>query len=207
MGITESEAVLLDAITLDTSAFVATHLLGGAAHAFGWAEASYANFRLETAEILGQRAEDIHLIGSGKTGFSQNASHLLRPFAGDSDLDIVVVSQDVFDRGSLELLTKAGKILLGSADERRRLKRSRSDVFNGYLRPDHLPLRTDLVRDWFPRLAGPYKHAIARSHPVKAWVFKTLDHALHCYSSHHDSIRADLARLAALRGQNIADSR
>lgn len=182
------------AVTMPPHQFVSEHMLGPRAFVFGWREEPHAAFCRSMEQALEVGNGDIKLIGSGKLGFSLNPDHLLRRFRRDSDLDLVVVSSERFDAGLLELRELAPELRLASEDERRRLRKSRENSFNGYLRPDQLPLASSLSRSWFPLLAGPYEFEPARSHPVKAWLFKSWRHVRICYAEHHERVQPALAQ-------------
>lgn len=182
-------AVIQAAATLPPEQFVNNHLLDDHAFVFGWAPEPYAAFRQSMEGVLGVGAGQLILIGSAKLGFSLNPDHLLRRFRSDSDLDLVVVSSDMFDEAVLELRQRALELAFAGDDERRRLRKSRENIFNGFLRPDQLPLGSSLMRAWFPLLAGPFDSEPARSHPVKAWLFKSWDHVRLCYTEHHERVQ------------------
>jgi hypothetical protein len=186
------------AANLTPDDFVKTNLLAGEAYVFNWTSERYGTFRREMAAKLQIHEDQVRLIGSAKLGFSLNRDHLLQRFRRESDLDLVVVDSDLFDGSVLELRQRARELGMASQDERRRLRRSRDNIFNGYLRPDQLPLSTSLMRAWFPRLAGPFHSEPARSHPVKAWLFKSWDHAHLCYKEHHLQIQPALRQLLAI---------
>jgi len=124
----------------------------------------------------------------------------LKLFDRRSDLDLVVVAPVLFDTASLEVRLMQKELELAGAEERRRLKRTRENIFNGYLRPDQLPLSASLAKDWFPRLSGPFDSTLARRHPVKAWLFKSFDHAKICYTEHHELVQPQIRKMLTLRG-------
>jgi hypothetical protein len=184
--------------TLDPSQFIHEHVLNGAAAVCEPEE--YVFLINELARTLSVPSTDLRLVGSGKLGFSLNPDHLLRPFGRDSDLDFVVVSADLFDSASLELLVNNSAISLASESERRKLRKTRENVFNGFLRADQLPTSSSLSREWFPRLAGPFDSKLARSHPVKAWLFRSFDHARIFYTNHQRKVQPSVAHILNHRG-------
>jgi predicted nucleotidyltransferase len=197
-------APLLDlmklAATLPAPEFVRDHILAGLPYAFVSNPEGYLSLQSEVAAKIGLSVNEIRMIGSAKLGFSLNSDHLLSPFGPGSDIDLVIVSSAVFDEASLELVERAQDFILAGEDEKRRLRRSRDNVFNGYLRPDQLPLSCGLSKEWFPKLAGPYESEIARRRPVKAWLFKSWDHGRICYTNYHQRIQSDLRGILAQRG-------
>src|SRR5438094_734671 len=82
----------------------------------------YAAFRAELSRFLGVHAAEMTLVGSGQLGFSLRPDQLLRPFRADSDLDMVVVSSEIFDAAWKDLLTLSGSIRTLDEDERRRFR-------------------------------------------------------------------------------------
>ena len=188
------------AATLNPSDFIETRVLSGPAYAFNDNPESYSELIGEIAAKLEVQADQLTLIGSAKIGFSLNKDHLLKLFDRRSDLDLVVVAPVLFDTASLEVRLRQKELELAGAEERRRLKRTRENIFNGYLRPDQLPLSASLAKDWFPRLSGPFDSTLARRHPVKAWLFKSFDHAKICYTEHHELVQPQIRKMLTLRG-------
>lgn len=188
------------AAQLDAAVFVEEHLFSGVPFVFSETPSYYADVRSEVANLLDVSSDELLLIGSAKLGFSLNPDHLLRPFGPKSDLDFVVIAGEKFDAAALELVARASEFTLVGDDEKRRLKKSKENVFNGFLRPDQLPLTCTLSREWFPRLAGPFRHPLARRHPVKAWLFKSREHAAITYKNHQDRVQADITRILTQRG-------
>jgi predicted nucleotidyltransferase len=186
------------AARLRPAEFVEKILLGGEVYVFDWDPQSHADFLGMMEKRLGVGAAGIRLIGSAKLGFSLKDEHLLRRFRRDSDIDLVVVHPAMFDEAHLELAAMAGSLRAAEPDERRRLQKSRDNVFNGYLRPDQLPLGSRLHGEWFPRVAGPYEAEPARSHEVRAWLFKSLEHAAICYEGHFQGVQPAIQKLVAL---------
>jgi len=188
------------AATMAATDFVERHFLRGEAYAFSEDPDRYRSFRIEIGAKLSMPEDRIKLVGSGKLGFSLNKDNLLRRFSRESDLDLVVIAADIFDAATLELRRNSRELALAGAEEKRRLRKSRENVFDGYLRPDQLPLGSTLSREWFPKLAGPYESDVARLHPVKAWLFKTLEHARLCYRDYIEQIQPSARRLLESRG-------
>jgi hypothetical protein len=185
----EVSKLISAAADLPPERFVSEHLLGDRAFIFAWETAPYNEFRMTMAGLLGVAPGQVRLIGSAKLGFSLNTSNLLRKFRSDSDLDLIVVASDMFDECVLELRQRATELELAGIEERRRLRKTREFIPDGFLRPDKLPLGCSLMKKWFPLLAGPFDSEPARSHIVKAWLFKSWEHARLCYTDHQRQIQ------------------
>jgi hypothetical protein len=187
-------------VTMTPAQFVADWMFGAAPYAFRGDNGLYESFCAEIADRLAVPADQITLIGSARLGFSLNPDHLLSPFGKRSDLDLVIVSSSVFDLTWQDLIAKAEAIRLAGEAETRRLKKTRQALVDGYLRPDQLPLGTDLSRNWFPRLAGPFTNRIAREHQVKAWLFRALPFAHMYYESHVRRMQNPVRKILTSRG-------
>jgi hypothetical protein len=194
-------AVMVAAATLQPERFVLDHFFKMPPHAYARSGTGYGNFQKEIAALLAVDETDICLIGSARTGFSLNKDHLLKRFGRHSDLDLVVVSSVAFDACWDELIRKIEEFTLAGDEERKRMKKTHENFFGGYLRADQLPLSSTLSKEWFPRLAGPFQCPVARSHPVKAWLFKSWAHAAECYKAHIASVQPSVQKLLRLRGE------
>lgn len=181
--------------TLNPMTVVSDFILKSEPYAFRDRPEAYGEFRSELALRLDVDCENISLIGSARLGFSLNKARLLSPFSDQSDLDIVIVASEIFDEAWLELLSKQDKFSLAGEDERSRFKRTRDNIFFGYFRPDHFPINTELSKAWFPKLATRFTSPIVQMHPIKAWLFKSWEHALYFYSRHVESIQAYTRKL------------
>ena len=186
------------AATMPANAFVKEHVLSGQSTVCTAPE--YAALKAEIAEKLTITPDSLRLIGSAKLGFSLNADHLLKLFGSHSDLDFVVVNSNLFDAASLEMVERSEEISLEGEDQRKRMKRTKENIFQGFFRADQLPLSASLSKDWFPRLAGPFEHELARRHTVKAWLFKSAEHAQILYANHHAKQQPGVIQLLKSRG-------
>jgi hypothetical protein len=187
------------ACTFKPPDFVDQYLFGAPPYAFRSSPAEYDQFRTELGIRLGVPAQDLILVGSGRLGFSLNPDHLAQPFLPSSDLDMVIVSSEIFDGTWTELVEKESDISLASEDERHRIKRTKDHFFKGYLRPDHLPLSIGLATEWFPKLASRFASAVANRHEVEGWLFKSAVHARVLYTRHLQGIQADIRQVVGFR--------
>ena len=58
----------------------------------------YGDFRAAISYTVGVSEEDVRLVGSARFGLSMNPSKGVRPFNDESDLDVVIVSSDLFNK-------------------------------------------------------------------------------------------------------------
>src|SRR5438046_735833 len=117
------------AAEMPANKFVKGHVLSGQAAVC--TEPEYAALKAEIADKLMVPTDSLRLIGSAKLGFSLNSDHLLKVFGGHSDLDFVVVNSTLFDSASLEMAARSEEISLAGEDERKRMKRTKENIFNG----------------------------------------------------------------------------
>ncbi|MFN7934750.1 MAG: hypothetical protein U0R19_15585 [Bryobacteraceae bacterium] len=81
------------------------------------------------------RPEQIRVVGSGQLGFSVVDGKRYRPFNPDSDIDVAIVSEDLFDRIWFEVLRYDAQ----AADWIEEKRKFRRYLMNGWIRPDALP--------------------------------------------------------------------
>lgn len=85
---------------------------------------------------------DVYLVGSAKLGFSISPSKRWRPFGDESDIDVAVVSDKLFEAYWNEIDSYVARPESWADRER-----CRSTVASGWIRPDYLP--AVLADEWF----------------------------------------------------------
>lgn len=80
-------------------------LLQGVPFVFEKSPMKYVIFREQVAERFGVGSQDIRIVGSAKLGYSHTAHKYGVPFSQTSDVDVVVISDPLFYRGSRALFT------------------------------------------------------------------------------------------------------
>jgi hypothetical protein len=70
----------------------------------------YTVFREQVADQFGIGSQDICIVGSAKLGFSPSPHKFGQPFAESSDVDVVIVSFELFDRGSRQLFARLNSL-------------------------------------------------------------------------------------------------
>jgi hypothetical protein len=94
------------------------------------------------SQQYGVRPERVYVVGSGKLGFSIARQKRYRPFGIESDIDLAIVSEDLFDQIWMEVVRYDAQHL----DWSERKSKFRRYLMNGWIRPDALP-----PADSFPR--------------------------------------------------------
>jgi hypothetical protein len=91
-------------VSLDNHQLLAkVFLLEGTPFVFKDSPMKYTVFREQVGDQFGIGSQDVCIVGSAKLGFSPSPTKFGQPFAETSDVDVVVVSFELFDRGSREL--------------------------------------------------------------------------------------------------------
>jgi hypothetical protein len=95
---------------------------------------AYFSLRSEIARHFRAHPNEILVVGSGKLGFSIAPKKRYRPFSDDSDIDAVIISSTLFDtvwRDAYEFWRSGGYW--------ERQHDFKNYLFQGWVRPDHLP--------------------------------------------------------------------
>lgn len=170
-------------------------------YAFRRLASDYQLFIEEISTNLEVDKNGIRMIGSGSLGFSLNPDHLLTPFSRESDLDVVVISYEIFYKSWIDILNFTDDTLLLDIKEKRLWKKSLVNIQDGFMRPDQMPIKSNLVRTWFPLISGPYKSRVAGQHEVKAWLFVSIEHAIIYYSKWLRKVQPALLKIFVKRGE------
>lgn len=85
-------------------------LLEGTPYVFENSPMKYVIFREQVADKFEIGSQDVCIVGSAKLGFSPSPHKYGTPFAERSDVDVVIVSDELFDSGSRELFRELNYI-------------------------------------------------------------------------------------------------
>jgi hypothetical protein len=143
--------------------------------------ASWAAFRELMSENLGCPVPNIRIVGSGRLGFSMKPDQNLRSFSDRSDIDVVVVSDTLFDALWIALLRAAyprPPVSFGGW-----LAEGRNELYTGWLSP--LKIRLDV------KIYGEKgRHVL----DIRALWFDTLKLASNVPPRRHEDIQCRLYR-------------
>lgn len=108
---------------------------------------SHYDFRSTISGHYKIHPEEVHIVGSGQLGFSIADGKRYRPFSIKSDIDVAIVSSDLFDRVWTTVVRYDGQ----GADWRENKSMFRKYLMNGWIRPDALPQAESfsLTREWW----------------------------------------------------------
>ena len=161
--------------------FCRKNVLHGTPYIFKEREDEYYNFRKKIAQRYNISFHEIYITGSAKLGFSP---HKNKDFDLDSDIDVAIISEELFDKIMLEI-TKFQMALRASRDS---LTRGELDKYHsfleytamGWIRPDKLPVKFQMSRlknawfDFFKSLS--YGRSEVGNYKVAAGIFKSYSH-------------------------------
>lgn len=85
-------------------------ILEGTPYVFEKSPMKYVIFREQVAERFGVGSQDVCIVGSAKLGFSPSARKFGKKFEETSDVDVVVISDELFDSGSRELFAHVNSL-------------------------------------------------------------------------------------------------
>lgn len=161
--------------------FCRKHILHGIPHIFQNNEQSYFNFRCRIAKKYCVPFHEIYITGSGKLGFSP---HKNKDFDLDSDIDVAIISENLFDIIMFKIL----QFQMSLKANRRTLTQHELKMYHefleyvaiGWIRPDKLPLSfqmSDLKQSWFDYFESiSYNKSEVGDYKVAAGVFKSYFH-------------------------------
>lgn len=150
---------------------VRKHIIYGDCYAIN--NDKYFLLRSEISEQFGVHPNEVFVVGSAKLGFSIAPHKLFRHFGNESDIDIAIISTELFSRiwADVHAFQADG----GFWEKKEKFSQY---LFDGWIRPDCLPPATRFAycKEWwkfFEKLSnngkyGPYKIAAGIYH---SWYF------------------------------------
>lgn len=169
---------------------VETYVFKAEPFAFQENPEAYEQMKANLVERLSVRPENITIVGSAKLGFSLSPDTRFRRFSASSDIDVAVVSKELFDRMwsiILEWHNPRRSEHLPVA-ERDWVVNSRRRIYWGTLRPRELkysgvafpeklrPLR-DLTTAWFNAFKELSRLAVFDERETSGYLYRTWWHA------------------------------
>jgi hypothetical protein len=121
-------------------------------------------------------SRNIEIAGSAKLGISLNNARLGLPFDENSDIDLIVVSSELFDVAWHELLKLDWKYATLLPKDRTALDDCYNALHRGFISPDRLPNQTEFYNNWwriFNQLSDDdkFEKRKIRGRLFKSWLF------------------------------------
>jgi len=115
---------------------------------FGGDDDKYFKLKKTIAEKFALNPQDVIMIGSAKLGFSISPLKRWQPFRDESDIDMVIISPDIFDRFWKELYDFNIKLTARTVEEEKQYYSFLDYFFKGWLRPDIFPFSYVGRKEW-----------------------------------------------------------
>lgn len=171
---------LLDAARSDAEDAAQRYLLDRSTIPFAFDVSSHNAFRQDAATRLSVLTDDLVVVGSARLGFSTSPFHLGRAFGTSSDIDLVVVSADLFDLAWDHIAMVYPCIGYSSSVRAAYDKHRQTGAVRGWIYPDAFPGLVPFQPSWFDGLQRLTMTSPGRR-TVKARLYRTWRHALHYY--------------------------
>ncbi|WP_418162711.1 hypothetical protein [Pantoea vagans] len=123
----------------------------------------YHGLKMTMADKLGLHINNIAIVGSAKLGFSitPNAAKMFRDFSDESDIDIVVVSQELFRKSWSTFLEVKTKSHLRNYD------RISSEVFRRFVTLKNVDYKYKFFQEWSSKM-DPCKRDLQALYSIPA---------------------------------------
>lgn len=187
-------------------AVVESSILTGSVRVFGEKDTEYsAVLKKHLADELKIPEASVLVVGSAKTGFSLSPKKFPNVFSDESDVDVAVVSAELFDRLWLALVRVSYFAWWAKANRKivENLRDLRKGVAYGHMMPaacqvrDPITLRTDrelstVAVAWARAFRGMGRYEPFFSHNVKGRLYRSYDHALAYHAQGIEQVRQQL---------------
>ncbi len=115
------------------------YITHGSAFVFSEDDGKFFKLKSIVAQKFGLNPQDVVMVGSAKLGFSISPLKRWQLFHGESDIDMVIISSEIFDRFWKELYNFNIKLTYRTEKEEKQYYRFLDYFFKGWLRPDVFP--------------------------------------------------------------------
>ena len=161
----------------DHAKIVEELLIAGVPFAFRDSPADYDTLRTTLGVALRLSSDAMTVIGSGRIGFSLAPEKFGAPFSPKSDLDVVVVSAELFDIAWFDLLRLGRRYFsLQKTVQSWIDTHKESHIFWGFILPDRLPGAVAISPIWFRTFRGLARNPSLAGRDVNGRLYRTWDH-------------------------------
>ncbi len=158
----------------DVSIVVNKYILGGNPICFSGREILILQLKKALTEHFNIHIKNIEIVGSAKLGISLGNDKLGKQFDKHSDIDIAVVSSELFDIAWFELMKLESISYKLTEKDRVFLKECSNLISKGFISPDKLPKISNFSENWwkiFSELSNKYEYKKIRGRLFKDWWF------------------------------------
>lgn len=160
---------------------VRKYIIHGTPFVFKDNQEAYYDFREMIAKRWNVRFNEVLILGSGKLGYSY---HKKSVFSEESDIDVAIVSRDLFEDFNMDLrefqYQKEQGLLTLSCHEESQYHSFLTYMIKGWMRPDKLPAKlTGSIskKEWFEYFKSiSYNNNPAGNYKIAAGLFKDFNY-------------------------------
>lgn len=166
--------------TTDIDSIIDNHLFGGAPFYSSHQPQVHRQMVRQVSRGLKVPKQDICVVGSGRIGFSLAPQKFGEPFGQFSDLDIVVVSAELFDPSWLDILTIRLRNRPNITRQTRYNLQSHREnhyIHNGWIYPSSVIEALDIGQLWLRTFNGLSRITELAGRQIGARLYRTWDHA------------------------------
>jgi predicted nucleotidyltransferase len=135
--------------SLTEKLIVQKYIIHGTPYIFKDNENKYFDLKHEIATNFNEHFECVRMIGSAKLGFSIAPRKLWRSFSDESDIDIAIISQSIFEQFWIDLYDFNISLTSRTEKEQKSYRDFLEYLFKGWLRPDLFPFKYLRKNEWF----------------------------------------------------------
>ena len=146
-------------------------------------EELYYSLKKSISEQFDVNPLEIVMVGSSKLGFSISPKDdkLWKPYNDDSDIDIVIISEILFNQLWKNLLSYNINLMSRTENEDKNYKKFNEYFFKGWIRPDLLPCNYNIRKKWWEYIDSISYKDISIGRKVRIANYKDF----HYFESYH----------------------
>jgi len=144
----EFKKSLLDSSCSDME-IVDKYIMFGTPYIFNENESIYYELKKDISNFFGTSINCVNVVGSAKLGFSIAPQKRFRPIQDDSDIDVAIISDELFDTFWEKLFEFNINLVSRNNNEQELYDKFLTYFFRGWLRPDCFPFNYKGKQDWF----------------------------------------------------------
>lgn len=134
---------------IDTEILIEKYLLNGNTYIFRDNENNYFKLKKIISDKFQVSTTNVFMVGSAKLGFSISPKKLWKPLNDESDIDMAIISDKLYDIFWKQLL-EFNINLIARTDRDDKLYRDFLEYFfKGWIRPDKFPFDFKYKKEWF----------------------------------------------------------
>jgi hypothetical protein len=166
-------------VSRDHAKIVEELLITGVPFAFRDSPADYDTLRATLGAALHLSVDAMTVVGSGRIGFSLSPEKYGAPFLPESDLDVAVISAELFDIAWFDLLRLGRKYFRLQKNVRAWVDTHKENhIFFGFIIPDFLPGAVAISPTWFRTFRGLARNPSLADRDVNGRLYQTWNHVL-----------------------------